>query len=373
MKKRYLFTLGRRLFVKYLMIMVALCVGGAMILYIFNNVLNGVIIDFIRLLSWNGEPSDPFDTFKRLFAIFLPTVVTFTGFLLVYLLCKDLTHYMRILLEGIDDVMVKERERIRFPQEMKSTQDLLLKLSDEYQRYQKAATEDEERKKDLIYLLAQDIKMPLSNILMYLDFLCKEKRISPEIRKEFLLQVLYKSLDLEDMINEFFDITRFNLQYAKWNPETMYLDRMMEQVVDESYELMEEKNVQVALRYPHQLPLFADSDKIARVMRDLIRNMIMLANDHSKLIIQMNQHETYYHVVLHINAPHLSAYQIAHIFHNYYRLEDMHGKNKQHVLGLGVARQIMDMHKGSLRAASIGDELSFYIDIPLQIQRELIA
>ena len=26
------------------------------------------------------------------------------------------------------------------------------------------------------------------------------------------------------MINEFFDITRFNLQYAKWNPETMYLD-----------------------------------------------------------------------------------------------------------------------------------------------------
>lgn len=370
MKKRYLFTLGRRLFIKYLMIMVALCVGGAMILYIFNNVLNGVIIDFIRLLSWNA---DPFDTFKRLFAIFLPTVVTFTGFLLVYLLCKDLTHYMRILVEGIDDVMAKERNRIRFPQEMKPAQDLLLGILDEYQQYQKAADEGEKRKKDLIYLLAQDIKMPLSNILMYLDFLCKEKRISPEIRKEFILQVLHKSLDLEDMINEFFDITRFNLQYAKWAPETMYLDRMMEQIIDESYELMEEKQILVDLTYPHQLPLYADSDKIARVMRDLIRNMIMLANQNSKLSIVMNKREDNYYLILRIQAPHLSAYQIGHIFHNYYRLEDMHGKNKQHVLGLGVARQIIDMHKGSLRAVSIGNELSFYIDIPDHVLQDQIT
>ena len=99
--------------------------------------------------------------------------------------------------------------------------------SDDYQNYLKAAAQDEEKKKDLIYLLAQDIKMPLSNILMYLEFLHKETRISPEIQKDFVIQVLHKSLDLEDMINEFFDITRFNLQYAKWNPEHMYLDRKM--------------------------------------------------------------------------------------------------------------------------------------------------
>lgn len=365
MKKQYLFSLGRRLFFKYLMIMVALCVSGALVLYIFNDVLNGVIIDFIRLLSWNA---DPFDTFRRLFSIFLPTVVTMTGFLLVYLLCKDLAHYMEILVEGIDDVMVKEREHIRFPQEMKQTQDLLITISDEYQRYQKAATEDEERKKDLIYLLAQDIKLPLSNILMYLDFLCKETRISPEIKRDFILQILYKSLNLEDMMNEFFDITRFNLQYAKWNPETMYLDRMIEQIADESYELMEEKEIHLEMDVQRQLSLFADAEKIARVVRDILRNMIILANRQSELSAKIVQKDDGYLVIMRIAAKHLSAYQIAHIFHNYYRLEDMHGNDKQHILGLGVARQIIDMHKGTLRVASIGDQLSFYIDIPKQIQ-----
>ena len=142
-------------------------------------------------------------------------------------------------------------------------------LSDDYQNYLKAAAQDEEKKKDLIYLLAQDIKMPLSNILMYLEFLHKETRISPEIQKDFVIQVLHKSLDLEDMINEFFDITRFNLQYAKWNPEHMYLDRMMEQVVDEYYMLMEAKQMEVFIESGSGLALFADNEKIARVMRDL--------------------------------------------------------------------------------------------------------
>lgn len=363
MKQRYLFQLGWKLFRKYVLILFALCIGGAFILYLFNNVLNGVIIDFIRLLSWT---SDPFDTFTRMFSILLPAVVVLTAFFLVYFLCKDLAHYMKILVEGIDDILAKERVNVHFPKEMAHTETLLMEISDEYRRYQKAAENDENRKKDLIYLLAQDIKMPLSNILMYLDFLSKEQRISPEIRNDFIVQILYKALDLEDMINEFFDITRFNLQYAKWNPEMMFLDRMVEQVVDESYILMEDKHIKVELHYEHQLSLHADSDKIARVMRDLLRNMMTLAYDDSSLDISMQQHEAHYNMILQVAAPHLSAYQIAHLFHNFYRLEDMHGDGKQHILGLGVARQIIDMHKGSLRAASIGEELSFYIDLPVQ-------
>ena len=71
-----------------------------------------------------------------------------------------------------------------------------ISLSDDYQNYLKAAAQDEEKKKDLIYLLAQDIKMPLSNILMYLEFLHKETRISPEIQKDFVIPVSYTHLDV---------------------------------------------------------------------------------------------------------------------------------------------------------------------------------
>lgn len=363
MKKQYLKQLRRKLFFKYVLIVFGLALGGFSILYLFDKVLNGVVIDFIRIFMEDG---DPFLMFRQIYAVFLPVVIGFTGFILIYFLCRDLVNYMRILMSGIDDVMNKERMKIKFPDEMKQAEELVLSIANDYQVYQKAAEEDEEKKKDLIYLLAQDIKMPLANILMYLEFLQKEKRISPEIKKDYILQVLYKSMNLEDMINEFFDITRFNLQYAKWNPERMYLDRMLEQVVDEYYSAMEEKNMSVSMEYGTQLWMYADSAKIARVMEDLLRNLIELGEEGSKIRIRIDDEKDVYHIDMNVKSEHLSAYQIAHIFHNFYRLEDMHGNHKAHVLGLGIAKQIVDMQKGSLRASSIGDLFTFYISLPKQ-------
>lgn len=370
MKERYLKNLERRLVLKYTFIVLALSLGGATILYIFDNVLNGIVIDFLKVLLID---SDPFSTFKKIFAIVLPAIIAITGFMLVYFLCRELSNYLRVLMEGMDDVLEKQREKLNFPKELQPTQKLILSIAEDYQRNEKAALEDEEKKKDLIYLLAQDIKLPLSNILMYLELLEKEQRISPQLRKEFMVSVLYKSMDLEEMINEFFDITRFNLRYAKWTPEHMYLDRMVEQVLDEYYQMLEEKSMKVDVQYEHQLPLYADNDKIARVLRDLLRNMIALGDANSTIVIQLMEHSAHYTIVMKGSVPHLSAYQIAHIFHNYYRLEDLHGSGKQHVLGLGIAKQIVDMHKGILRASSLQDTLQFYIDLPKETLEKEVA
>lgn len=365
MRKNCLRELKRKLFLKYFVVIAGLALGGFATIYIFNDVLNGVIIDFIRLFVPEG---DPYTTFENMYSIVLPSVIVFAGFILIYYLCKDLVKYMRILMEGMDDVMQKERSKIHFPNDMKKIEDMVLEVANEYQNYASSVQEDEAKKKDLIYLLAQDIKMPLSSIRMYLEFLNEEKRITMDIKKEYIIKVLHKSLDLEDMINEFFDITRFNLQYAKWNPDQMFLDRMMEQVVDDYYPYIEEKAMDVDLQTSPHLQLYADNDKIARVMRDLLRNMIELGKSDSRLMIQIKQRDDAYEVVMSTRSYHLSAYQIAHIFHNYYRLEDMHGSDASHVLGLGIAKQIVDMQKGTLRASSISDTLTFYVSLPIQLK-----
>ena len=361
MKHANLKALRRRLFIKYACIIIGITLGTITLIYLFYYVLNGVVIDFIRLFM---ETGDPFAMFRKIYMIVLPLLIVAAIILMIYFLCRDLVNYMRILMRGMEDVMRKDRSRFDFPKEMKEAEQLIMALSDDYQNYLKAAAQDEEKKKDLIYLLAQDIKMPLSNILMYLEFLHKETRISPEIQKDFVIQVLHKSLDLEDMINEFFDITRFNLQYAKWNPEHMYLDRMMEQVVDEYYMLMEAKQMEVSIESGSGLALFADNEKIARVMRDLLRNLVELGRVKATIHIRMQEFDERYEVLMEVESRHLSAYQIAHIFHNYYRLEDVHGEGNLHVLGLGIARQIMDMQKGTLRASSIDKLLSFTVQIP---------
>lgn len=363
--KKYLNPVKWKLFLRYMLILLIFVMLGLFIVYMFDDVLNGLIIDVLQLINGN-----PFETFSKLFKIFLPFIVACFCFILVYFLCKDLTLSMRTLMDGMDDIMRKQRNKVVFPKEMRKAQGALMKVVDEYQAYLKSAKNDEEKKKDLIYLLAQDIRMPLAKIMMYLDFLESEQRISSEVKMDYIVHVLDESLLLEDMMNEFFDITRFNLQYAKWTPEEMFMDRMMEQVIDECYYMAEDKAMQIRLVQDSHLSLYADSAKVVRVMRDLINTMIYVGNKGEVIDISLRQRNHDYFVHMQVDGPHFQSDVIAHMFHNFYRLEEVNDASKGHAMGLGIAKQIIDMMKGSIRAESIGKRFSFYVKIPVHEKPE---
>ena len=54
MKHANLKALRRRLFIKYACIIIGITLGTITLIYLFDDVLNGVVIDFIRLL-WKPE------------------------------------------------------------------------------------------------------------------------------------------------------------------------------------------------------------------------------------------------------------------------------------------------------------------------------
>ena len=359
MKERYLKKLTLHLIFKYTCVIFALSLGGVILLYVFDNVLNGMVIDFLKVLAIDGNP---FEVFRNLFAIVLPLTITMTGFILCYFLCRELISYVHILMEGVDDVLEKKRLQVNFPSDMQDSKELLLSIALDYKRHEEALHQDSEKKKDLVYLLSQDIKMPLQNILMYLELLEKEERISKELKKEFMADVLYKAMDLEEMINEFFNITRFNLEYTKCDYDKMYLDLLIEQVIEEEYYDIMEKELHLKTQFPHHLLCYGDNEKIARCMRDLLRNLIALATAQSIIEIEIVKKEGCYIIRLKGNVKHLNDDQLAHLFHNYYRL-DM-GDDKQHVLGLSVAKQIVQMHEGSIQATSMKDQFCFQVMLP---------
>ena len=78
---------------------------------------------------------------------------------------------------------------------------------------QRAAKEAEQKKNDLVAYLAHDLKTPITSVIGYLTLLRDEPQISPELRARYTGIALNKAQRLEELINEFFDITRFNLTH----------------------------------------------------------------------------------------------------------------------------------------------------------------
>lgn len=78
-------------------------------------------------------------------------------------------------------------------------------------RNEMAVKEAEQKKNDLIVYLAHDLKTPLTSVIGYLSLLRDEPQISEQLRQRYTGIALNKAERLEELINEFFDITRFNL------------------------------------------------------------------------------------------------------------------------------------------------------------------
>lgn len=75
--------------------------------------------------------------------------------------------------------------------------------------------EAEQRKNVLVVYLAHDLKTPLTSVIGYLTLLRDEPQLSPELRARYTGIALDKAERLEELINEFFEITRFNLSHLE--------------------------------------------------------------------------------------------------------------------------------------------------------------
>lgn len=128
----------------------------------------------------------------------------------------------------------------------------------------RAAREAEQRKNDLVVYLAHDLKTPLTSVIGYLTLLRDEPQLPAELRSRYTGIALDKAERLEDLINEFFDITRFNLSHLELEKRPVDLNRMLHQVVSEFQPMLAEKSMTCHLALPDKLSCSCDPDKLAR-------------------------------------------------------------------------------------------------------------
>ena len=67
-------------------------------------------------------------------------------------------------------------------------------------------------------------------------------------RVKYINIALEKSYRLEDLINELFDISRFNAETIILSKEELNLTMMLEQIVDDFYPILKENNKEITIQ-----------------------------------------------------------------------------------------------------------------------------
>lgn len=149
----------------------------------------------------------------------------------------------------------------------------------------RAAKEAEQRKNDLVTYLAHDLKTPITSVIGYLTLLRDEPQISEKIRSRYMNIALDKAERLDDLINEFFEITRFNLSHISLEKKQINLSLMLQLLTYEFQPMLAEKNLTCSLNAPENLMLRCDPDKLQRVFDNLLRNAVNYSFPNSEIKI----------------------------------------------------------------------------------------
>jgi two-component system sensor histidine kinase VanS len=298
-------------------------------------------------------------------------LVWFIGFFyLTYRLVKTVSSYVDELYEAAGQLFNKETDYVELSPELGELALQLNHLKQEASRNALLAKENEQRKNDLIMYLAHDLKTPLSSVIGYLTLLRDETSLSEERREKYLEISLEKAECLEDLINEFFEITRFNLSEVTLQYMKIDLTRLLEQLIYEFQPMLKEKNLQCELQGEGKILMSCDANKIQRVFDNLLRNAVIYSFPNTKILITAECRGDQAVISFENEGNLIPQEKLKRIFEQFYRLDAARSTQTGNAgLGLAIARQIVELHNGSISAESEQGHTTFTVILPLALRK----
>ena len=294
--------------------------------------------------------------FERAYFIFIIFGTTLIIVLsLLYKLLNKIFSYVFAVSESADKLFDKNVEYINLPPEMVEVEKKLNHFKTE------AIKKDE-----LIVYLAHDIKTPLTSMIGYLSLLSEIKDMPQEQRNRYIDIALDKSYRLEDLINELFDVARFNSEKIVLEKEEINLNLMLEQIADDFYPTLKEMNKKINFTSDEKTILYADPDKLSRVFNNLIKNAVNYSKENTDIDISILNKENQATVKITNKGKQIPKEKLDKIFEKFYRLDSSRtSKTGGSGLGLAIAKEIVELHGGRIYAESDMKETTFSVILPI--------
>ncbi len=285
--------------------------------------------------------------------------------LIMYKMLKKSFSYITELENASTKLLDKNVDYIQLRPELSDIADKMNHLKLEAQKNERLAKESEQRKNDLIVYLAHDLKTPLTSIIGYLELLRESPDLPIEQRVKYTNITLDKAYRLEELMNEFFEIARFNDTKIVLMKKNLNLKLMLEQIIDEFYPLTNDQNKKIIINCDNNITCYADPDKLSRVFNNVIKNAISYSFENTNININVSYTNDLITVAIQNEGYTIPKEKLDSIFEKFYRVDNARKTSTGGAgLGLAIAKEIITLHGGNITAKSENNLTTFTLNIP---------
>ena len=377
--------------VKIILLILLFLLGIYGVYYLFDTVFNGMILDWIsnhfvheeRTGWYDGEQKVQYiyervdwQAFKYIAVVsfvFLAGIIGSSVYIILHFsLKKQQKKLVSKTAEMIHNYMKKECDVSEiFPQEFSEISTQLVQIKADMERKEQYLKMETQKKNDLITYLAHDLKTPLTSVMGYLNLL-EDAPDMPLAQREKYTHIARKKAErLDSLIQEFFEITRYNLQNITLEKENIDLYYMLIQMKEEFYPVLAQKGNTIELKVPEDLQVYGDADKLARVFNNIIRNAVSYSYPSSVITIEGEKNSDGVCLFFRNKGKTIPKEKLSRVFQKFFRIDEARSSDSAGAgLGLAIAKEIVELHGGTIRAESDEEETRFIVMLPKKEEGE---
>ena len=254
------------------------------------------------------------------------------------------------------------------------TREKLQELTVKLKKTNERLRELDRQKSEFLSIATHQLRGPLAGIRGHLSLIVDGSYGKiPKQAKEIVEKVFLSSGMLAQTINDFLDVSRIEQGRMQYEKKDFACNELVQDIVDELVPLAKDRGLKLTFedKCENGCELYADYGKIRHIFFNLIDNAIKYTEKGFVKVI-LSQDEKDVHVVIKDSGIGIDPSEIDGLFEKFVRARGASGVNVNGTgLGLYVARQMVEAHKGSIRAESEGKGkgTQFHVRIPVRSKK----
>ena len=308
------------------------------------------------VIVWLGSRLD------LLYIMFL--IIGFFG--IFYFYWKKPWNYLNEVIDATETVYEKSAKGITLSAPLHEVESRMNQIKLSVLASEKSVAQAEEKKNELVMYLAHDIRTPLTTVIGYLNLLDEAPDMPSEQRKKYIGIALNKSERLDVLINELFDLTRYNSKAVSLHKTEVDLSCLLSQIADEFYPALSANGNTVNVSAEDGLTLSADTEMLARMFGNLLKNAASYSDAGTEIIISAKKENDFAVVKFQNTGETISPENLQTMFDKFSRLDQARTSETGGTgLGLSIAKEIVELHDGMITAQSKDRTITFLVRLPL--------
>lgn len=221
---------------------------------------------------------------------------------------------------------------------------------------------------DFFNRVSHEFRTPLTAIIGYAEIILGDPQLAAETRQQFAEIIKDQGVRLSTLVDECLDFTSLKRKRIMLEKEDSDIVVIINQAVSLIRPQADAKAIRVISFYHHS-SLFAhvDPKRILQLFLHLLSNAVKFTHHEGQICVEVDIQDGMAEVAIQDNGIGIPAEELPHLFERFPQIpgQGMHVAGIG--LGLAIAKQLIELHGGSISAQSgVNRGSTFIVRIPLR-------